>query len=160
MEFLEKGKRGELWAGLDQALYQALAIRDLPAAWLLTKPVSERADFERLSAPTAFNCGLCLYRLEEYEKALTALRRAEQAFGNAPELDIREKELFFQALKMSEDVYLRPLNPETGKCLERYGLIKTRWLTALCLLQLNRPQEAAPAIRFLAQYHIEINAFR
>lgn len=157
MEFLGKNKSEEQKAGLDNALYQALALDDLPAAWLLVKPLVERADFERLASVTAFNCGLCLYRLEEYEKALAALRRAEQAFGAAPDLELRGKELFLRALKSAEVAFLRPLNPEALKGLERYCLIRTRWLTVHCLLQLNRPREAAPAIRFLAQYQVVLD---
>ena len=124
MEFLGKGKSASQRPDLDSGLYQALAAGDLPGAWLLAKPCLERTDFEGLSASTAFNCGLCLYRLEEYEKALAGLRR--------------------------------PLNPQAPDGLERYGLIRTKWLAALCLLRLDRPREAAPAIRFLAQYHITI----
>lgn len=156
MDFLGKGSRAGQRADLDNGLYQALAVGDLPAAWLLARPRLERADFEGLSAPTAFNCGLCLYRLEEHEKALAGLRRAEQAFGAPPDLDIREKELFLRAVKADETVFLRPLNPQASDGLERYGLIRTRWLAALCLLRLGRPQEAAPAIRFLTQYHITV----
>lgn len=137
-------------------LYRALAAGDLPAAWLAARPLLERAKGEKLPAATAFNCGLCLYRLEEYEKALAGLRRAEQAFGAPPDLDIREKELFFRAVNAEKDVFLRPLNPQAPDGLERYGLIRTKWLAALCLLRLDRPREAAPAIRFLAQYHITI----
>ena len=88
--------------------------------------------------------------------ALAGLRRAEQAFGAPPDLDIREKELFFRAVNAEKDVFLRPLNPQAPDGLERYGLIRTKWLAALCLLRLDRPREAAPAIRFLAQYHITI----
>ena len=156
MEFLGKGKSASQRPDLDSGLYQALAAGDLPGAWLLAKPCLERIDFEGLSASTAFNCGLCLYRLEEYEKALAGLRRAEQAFGAPPDLDIREKELFFRAVNAEKDVFLRPLNPQAPDGLERYGLIRTKWLAALCLLRLDRPREAAPAIRFLAQYHITI----
>lgn len=156
MEFLGKGSCARQQPGLDNGLYHALAVGDLPAAWLLAKPRLERADFEGLSASTAFNCGLCLYLLEEYEKALSGLRRAKQAFGAPPDLDIREKELFLRAVRADETVFLRPLNPQAPDGLERYGLIRTRWLAALCLLRLSRPQEAAPAIRFLAQYHITI----
>ena len=68
MEFLGKGKSASQRPDLDSGLYQALAAGDLPGAWLLAKPCLERTDFEGLSASTAFNCGLCLYRLEEYEK--------------------------------------------------------------------------------------------
>ena len=156
MAFWGKGREEELREGTGPALYQALALNDLPAAWLLAKSLLERANFERLPAATAFNCGLCLYRLEEYEKALAGLRRAEQAFGAPPDLDIREKELFFRAVNAEKDVFLRPLNPQAPDGLERYGLIRTKWLAALCLLRLDRPREAAPAIRFLAQYHITI----
>ena len=156
MEFWGNGKHGELPAGMGNALYQALAVNDLPGARLLAGPLLERANFERLPAATAFNCGLCLYRLEEHEKALSCLKRAELLLGTPPDLDIREKEAFFRAVEADGEVYLRPLNPEAGRGLERYFLVRTRWLSAICLLRLGCRQEAAPAIRFLAQYHITV----
>lgn len=154
MDILRSGKPGGLTAGTDKALYQALAVDDLPAAWLWVRPLLERADFERLSAATAFNCGLCLYRLEEYERALDCLRRAEQQLNTLPDLDVRDRELFFRAVRADGQVSLRPLNPEADKGMERYFLIRTRWLTVLCLLRLERTQEAAPVIRFLEKYQI------
>ena len=157
MEFWGKGREEELREGTGPALYQALALNDLPAAWLLAKSLLERANFERLPAATAFNCGLCLCRLEEDEKALDSLKRAELLLGTPPDLDIRDKELFFRAAAADGQVFLRPLNPETGRGLERYFLVRTRWLSAFCLLRLGRGQEAAPAIRFLAQYHIRVD---
>ncbi|MDE6913809.1 MAG: hypothetical protein K2P35_08960, partial [Lachnospiraceae bacterium] len=138
------------------SLYRALATGDVPAAWLLTKPLLERSKMEKLSASTAFNCGLCLYQLNEYEKALASLRQAEQSLGTPPDLDTQEKKLFLQAVMAAQQVFLKPLDPENMKGLERYFLIRIRWLSALCLLHLERQQEAAPIIRFLAQYHIEL----
>ncbi|MCI9337545.1 MAG: hypothetical protein HFH93_08400 [Lachnospiraceae bacterium] len=156
MEFLENTKYGKLPVTAGDGLYQALAVGDLPAAWLLARPLMDRTKLDRLCAPTAFNCGLCLYRLKEYEKALAGLRRAEQLLGTPPDLDIREKELFFRAVEADDQVFLRPLNPGGDSGLERYFLIRVRWLTAHCLLRLERRQEAAPAIRFLSQYHIKL----
>ncbi len=139
-------------------LYRALAAGDLPAAWLATRPLLERAKGEKLPAATAFNCGLCLYRLEEYEKALAQLKAAEQLLGSPPDLDSGERRLFVQAVesvKKERQACLLPLDPE-GDGLKRYFLIRVRWLAGLCLLCLGRRQEAAPLIRFLAQYHIEL----
>jgi hypothetical protein len=156
MEFLGNGKSSELSANVSNSLYRALATGDVPAAWLLTKPLLERSKMEKLSASTAFNCGLCLYQLNEYEKALASLRQAEQSLGTPPDLDTQEKKLFLQAVMAAQQVFLKPLDPENMKGLERYFLIRIRWLSALCLLHLERQQEAAPIIRFLAQYHIEL----
>ncbi|MDE7207431.1 MAG: hypothetical protein K2N90_09815 [Lachnospiraceae bacterium] len=156
MEFLGNGKSSELSANVSNSLYRALATGDIPAAWLLTKPLLERSKMEKLSASTAFNCGLCLYQLNEYEKALASLRQAEQSLGTPPDLDTQEKKLFLQAVMAAQQVFLKPLDPENMKGLERYFLIRIRWLSALCLLHLERQQEAAPIIRFLAQYHIEL----
>ena len=72
------------------------------------QPLLERANFERLPAATAFNCGLCLYRLEEHEKALSCLKRAELLLGTPPDLDIREKESFFRAVEADGVVYIIP----------------------------------------------------
>ena len=157
MDFWGKGKYEELSADTGSALYQALALNDLPAAWLLAKPLLERANFERLPAATDFNCGLCLYRLEEYEKALDCLKRAELLLGTPPDLDAGEKELFLRAVQADGQVFLRPLNPKAGRKLERYFLVRARWLSALCLHRLGRRQEAVPAVRFLAQYQILVN---
>lgn len=156
MEFLGNGKSSELSANVSNSLYRALATGDIPAAWLLAKPLLERSKMEKLSASTAFNCGLCLYQLNEYEKALASLRQAEQSLGTPPDLDTQEKKLFLQAVMAAQQVFLKPLDPENMKGLERYFLIRIRWLSALCLLHLERQQEAAPIIRFLAQYHIEL----
>ncbi len=156
MEFLGNGKSSEPSANVSNSLYRALATGDVPAAWLLTKPLLERSKMEKLSASTAFNCGLCLYQLNEYEKALASLRQAEQSLGTPPDLDTQEKKLFLQAVMAAQQVFLKPLDPENMKGLERYFLIRIRWLSALCLLHLERQQEAAPIIRFLAQYHIEL----
>lgn len=138
---------------VDGSLYRALALGDLPGAWLLARPLLEPGRAECLSAPTLFNCGLCLFRLEEYERALTLLKRAERLLGSAAGPDTAERRLFVQALEAT-DAALLPLDPEWGPGLERYALIRVRWLTALCLLRLGREQEAAPILRFLAQYHI------
>ena len=51
MEFWGNGKHGELPAGIGNALYQALAVNDLPGARLLAGPLLERANFERLFLP-------------------------------------------------------------------------------------------------------------
>ena len=103
--------------------------------------------------PTMFNCSLCLFRLEEYERALTLLKRAERMLGSAAGLNTAERKLFVQAVETT-DAALLPLDPEWGSEMERYALIRVRWLTALCLLRLGREQEAVPILRFLAQYHI------
>lgn len=156
MEFLGTGKSQKSLTAADASLYRALAVGDLPAAWLLTRPFLERSKSEKLSVSTAFNCGLCLYRLGEYEKALAELKRAEQSLNIPPDLDIQEKKLFFQAIEADEQTALLPLDPECEKGLERYALIRVRWLTALCLIRLERQQEAAPIIRFLTQYQIKL----
>ena len=135
------------------SLYRALALGDLPGAWLVARPLLEPGRTECLSAPAAFNCGLCLFRLEEYERALTLLKRAERLLGSAAGLDTAERKLFVQAAETT-DTALLPLDPEWGPGMERYALIRVRWLTALCLLRLDREQEAAPILRYLAQYHI------
>lgn len=156
MEFLGTGKNSKPLTTVDNAVYRALACGDLPAAWLLVKPLLEQGKKEKLPVTTAFNCGLCLYQLEEYEKALAELRRAEQSLNNPLDFDIQEKKLFLQAIKTGRQTVLLPLDPESEKGLERYVLIRIRWLTAFCLLHLNRQQEADPVIRFLTQYQIEI----
>ena len=137
----------------DGSLYRALTIGDVPGAWLLARPLLEPGRTECLNTPTMFNCSLCLFRLEEYERALTLLKRAERLLGSAAGLDTAERKLFVQAVETT-DAALLPLDPEWGPGLERYTLIRVRWLTALCLLRLGREQEAAPILRFLAQYHI------
>lgn len=156
MDFLRSTKATEPFAENDDLLHRALSAGDLPAAWLLTRPLLERMKTNKLPAATAFNCGLCLYRLEEFEKALSILKKAEQSLGVPPELDTPEKRLFLQALQKNPQVFLLPLDPKGGNGLERYSLIRVRWLTASCLLRLERRQEAASAIRFLAQYQIEL----
>ena len=137
----------------DAPLYRALALGDLPGAWLLARPLLEPGRTECLNVFTAFNCSLCLFRLEEYERALTLLKRAERLFGSASGLNTAERKLFVQAVETT-DAALLPLDPEWGSEMERYAFIRVRWLTALCLLRLGREQEAAPILRFLTQYHI------
>ena len=137
----------------DGPLYRALAVGDLPGAWLLARPLLEPGRTECLNALTVFNCSLCLFRLEEYERALTLLKRAERLLGSAAGVNTAERKLFVQAVETT-DVSLLPLDPEWGSGMEQYALIRVRWLTALCLLRLGREQEAAPILRFLTQYHI------
>jgi len=161
MRFLENGGKQGLPDGSEGPLYRALAAEDLAAAWLLARPLIENMRIEstkteKLPAATAFNCGLCLYRLKEYEKALTQLKQAEQSLGMPPDLEPREKKLFFQAVEDMKQMFLQPLDPEGGKGLERYFLLRIRWLKAHCLTRLERFEEAASEIRFLAQYHIEL----
>ena len=73
------------------------------------------------------------------------------------EFDMAEKKLFMQALSVAgPQTALLPLNPDSGKGLARYGLLRVKWLATLCLLHLGRQQEAAAGIRFMRQYHIEI----
>ena len=155
MEFLGKNKNVAGPANMDGLLYSALAAGDLPAAWLITKPLVERAKTEQFSYATEYNCGLCFYQLEEYERTLSELKRAEQLVSNEPDFDIAERKLFLQALsKKGKMVVFLPLNPESSP--NRYALIRIRWLMALSLIHLERKQEAAPIIRFLSQYNIEI----
>ena len=156
MEFFGNGTSSELSANVSNSLYRALATGDVPAAWLLTKPLLERSKMEKLSASTAFNCGLCLFMLEEYERALMPLRRAERLLGSPAGLNVAERKGFLQAVSVSKNTALLPLDPEGEEGMGRYCLIRVRWLTALCLVRLERKQEAAPVLRFLEQYHIEI----
>ena len=137
----------------DGSLYRALALGDLPGAWLLVCPPLEPVRTECLNAITMFNCSLCLFRLEEYERALTLLKKAERLLKSTTGLNIAERKLFMQAAEIT-DVALLPLDPEWGPGMERYAFIRVRWLTALCLLRLGREQEAAPIQRFLEQYQI------
>ena len=142
--------------GADRPLYRALAIGDYPGAWLLARPLLEPGREDCLSASTAFNCGLCLFMLEEYERALMPLRRAERLLGSPAGLNVAERKGFLQAVSVSKNTALLPLDPEGEEGMGRYCLIRVRWLTALCLVRLERKQEAAPVLRFLQQYHIEI----
>lgn len=156
MEYMGKS-REKAGHALDGDLYRALTSGDLPAAWLITKAFTARPETDKTVYATAFNCGLCLYRLEEYEKALAELKRAEQLLGNPPDFDISEKKLLLQALALSgKEAALLPLDPDSCKSYERYGLLRVKWLMSLSLLQLGRQQEAASGIRFLRQYHIDI----
>ncbi len=155
MAFLENGKGTEISSTADGPLYRALATGDYPGAWLLARPLLEPGRVEQLSASAAFNCGLCLFLLEEYERALAPLKRAEQILGSPAGLSAAERKGFQQAVAASKDTVLLPLDPDGGEGMERYYLIRVRWLTALCLLRLERRQEAAPILRFLEQYHIE-----
>lgn len=158
MAFAGSGRASEPKTTAGGALYRALAVGDLGAAWLLTKGWLERGKTEKLPYTAAFNCGVCLYRLGEYEKALAQLKQAEQALGSPPDFDISERKPLEAALALAgEGTALLPLGPESGEKLERYGFLRVKWLTALCLLRLGRPQEAAPGIRFLRQYRIELS---
>lgn len=157
MELMGKSREKTGNTESEEDLYRALAVGDLPAAWLSARAFIERPKTEMLAYATAFNCGLCLYRLEEYEKSLAELAQAKQSLGNPPEFDVTEKKLFMQALSVGgPGMALLPLNPDSGKRLARYGLLRVKWLTVLCLLHLGRQQEAAADIRFLRQYHIEV----
>lgn len=140
----------------DKELYRALLAGDLPAAWLAEKKLSEN-EKEKDDPIFAFNCGLCLFLLEEWEAALGELKRAEHLFGNPPEFDVSEKKLFLKAIEQGggQTAFL-PLDPDSAVSRLRYGLLRTRWLTALCLVKLGRKQEAASVIRFLAQYNIVV----
>ena len=50
-------------------LYRALASGDLPSAWLICKDIKESSD-----PASEFNCGLCFFLLEEWEKALGRIK--------------------------------------------------------------------------------------
>lgn len=140
----------------DRPLYRALAAGDYPSAWLLARPFLEPARVESLSAVTVFNCGLCLFCTGEYENALVLLEQAGQSLGSPAGLNAAERKGFLQAVTASKDTALLPLDPGGGGGMEWYYLFRVRWLTALCLIRLDRRQEAAPVLRFLKQYHIEI----
>lgn len=155
MEMLGKGRERAERPETEGELYRALAVGDLPAAWLTARSFLEQAKTEKLSHATAFNCALCLFRLEEYEQALAQLRQAELSLGNPPDFDMGERKLFMQALTVTgAETALLPLDPDSGKNLERYGFLRVKWLATLCLLRLGRQQEAAAGIRFLRQYRI------
>ena len=136
----------------DRQMYNALSSGDLPAAWLLSKNICEE------NPASVFNRGLCLFMLEEWEKALAELKRAEQLLGNPPEPDISEKELFLRAIEQSgsERLYLPPLDPDAVKVCGRYGLIRVKLLSAMCLEKLGRGGEALTIKRFLSQYNINL----
>ena len=138
----------------DGALYRALACGDLPAAYTVSKDIKEKTNYA-----TAFNCGLCFYLLEEWEKALTDLKRAEQLLGNPPEYDISERKLFLKALEASGGGQaVLPLDNDAPSKCGRYALIRTRCLIVRCLKNLGRENEAAPVVRFLSQYNIQIQS--
>ena len=116
MEYMGKSREKAGHAPSDGGLYRALASGDLPAAWLITKAFTARPEADKTVYATAFNCGLCLYRLEEYEKALAELKRAEQLLGNPPDFDISEKKLLLQALALSgKEAALLPLDRAFSK---------------------------------------------
>lgn len=136
-------------------LYRALLAGDLPSAWLICKDIKDSSD-----PATEFNCGLCFFLLEEWEKAVVRLKNAEKLLGNPPEFDIADKKLFLKAVELKEKnggkEWLVPLDPDSAVSRTRYGLIQTRRLTVLCLIRLERNGEAAPLIRFLSQYNVNI----
>lgn len=138
-------------ANADMRLYRALSAGDLPAALLIKNPSEE-------NPASLFNRGLCLFRLEEWEKSLFELKRAERLLGSPPEIDVSEREAFIKALSFSkgERTHLLPLDPENAADCARYCLIRVRWIEALCLDKLGRNGEAAAIKRFLAQYQIEL----
>lgn len=142
----------------DIQLYRALSVGDLPAAYLINGGIAKnRTDSQNSAA--AFNRGLCLFLLEEYENALSELKRAEQLSGNPPEIDIMDKKLFAKALELSDHgqkTVLLPLDPDSAKSCARYILIRIKWLTALCLKALGRDGEASVIKRFLSQYNIDL----
>lgn len=140
----------------DVQLYRALSAGDLPAAQILCGRIVKAPGSD--NPASSFNCGLCLFLLEEYESALSELKRAEQQLGNPPELDIADKNLFFRALELSnreQRLFLLPLDPGSVKVCMRYMLIRVKWLTAFCLKALGREGEAAMIKRFLSQYNID-----
>lgn len=148
MELLGKNSQ----VALDEPLYRALSRGDLPAAYLISKDIKKKEN-----PATAFNCGLCLFRLGEWEKALADLKNAEQALGNQPEYDVSERRLFLKAVAVSvNEIPTLPLDPVAPQKCGRYALIRVRWLIALCLKALGRDSEAAPVERFLFQYDIKI----
>ena len=150
MELLGKSKTAEN-ASADEPLYRALVCGDLPAAYLISKDLKEKSN-----PATAFNCGLCLYKLGEWEKSLADLKRAEQSLGNQPEYDISERKLLLKSFEgFSDGAAFIPLDPAAPKKCARYSLIRVRYLIALCLFKLGRDGEAAPITRFLSQYNIK-----
>lgn len=155
MTFLGSGTTSDASWAADGSLYRALAVGDIPGAWLLSLPLLKPGQMERRAAPTMFNCALCLFLVGEYERALGPLKCAEQSLGGSAELSSAERKLFVQALETSNAALL-PLDPEGVAGMERYALIRVRWLTALCMLRLNRPEEAWPILRFLEQYGIKL----
>lgn len=148
----------------DMQLYRALSAGDLPGAYLICSSIDKDRTCTIENPATEFNRGLCLFLLEEYEAALSELKHAEQLCGNPPEIDISEKKLFNKAIAISnheisdheKSLAVKPLVPGSEKIYPRYILIRTKWLTALCLKTLGRDSEAAMLKRFLSQYNIEI----
>lgn len=143
----------------DIRLYRALAIDDLPAAYLVSASINKTGTYSGDNPATAFNRGLCFFLLEEYETALAELKRAEQLAGNPPEVDISDKKLFTKAIETAnreQRLSSLPLDPDQSKDCARYALIRIKQLTALCLKKLDRDGEAAMIKRFLSQYNIEV----
>lgn len=143
----------------DIHLYRALFAGDLPGAYLINCSIDKDKTCSIENPATAFNKGLCLFFLEEYEAALSELKHAEQLSGNPPEIDISERKLFNKAVELSnheQRLAIKPLDPGSEKIYARYILIRTKWLTALCLKALGRDGEASMIKRFLSQYNIEL----
>lgn len=143
-------------ANADLQLYRALCVGDLPAARILCGFTGKETGSD--NPASAFNRGLCLFLLEEYESALSELNHAERQLGNPPELDISDKKLFTKAFELAnreKKLCLLPLDPDSVNVCARYMLIRVKWLTALCLKALGREGEAAMIKRFLARYDID-----
>lgn len=148
----------------DIQLFRALSAGDLPAAYLISCSVDKNKTCSIDNPATAFNRGLCLFLLEDYEAALSELKHAEQLSGNPPEIDISERKLFNKAIDISnhevsnheQSLAVKPLDPGSVTIYARYVLIRTKWLTALCLKALGRDGEASVIKRFLSQYNIEL----
>lgn len=143
----------------DMQLYRALSAGDLPAAYLIISSVDKNKTCSLDDPATAFNRGLCMFLLEEYEAALSELKHAEQLSGNPPEIDISERKLFNKAIEISDhgqNLAVKPLDPGSASIYAKYILIRTKWLTALCLKALGRDGEVLMIKRFLSQYNIDL----
>ena len=143
----------------DIKLYRALSAGDLPAAYLIISFVDKNKTCSLDDPATAFNRGLCMFLLKEYEAALSELKRAEQLLGNPPEIDISERKLFNTAIAISnqeQSLAVKPLEPGFVKIYARYILVRTKWLSVLCLKALGREGEASAIKRFLSMYNIDL----
>lgn len=154
MDFFSKNQSAGVFpVKAADALFAALAAGDVSSAFILTQAY-EKAEAD---AATVFNRALCLYLLDEWEKALRELNRAEIALTKPQEAQMQDKRLVKKALEVTGERFaILPLCGEVVGKSTSLALVRIKWLSVRCLKNLGRNQEAMPIVHWLeTQYGIK-----
>lgn len=128
------------------AIYSALSAGDIVAAWVM----SDGSKLLEKCMATIFNHAVCLALMEEYDKALIDLKKAQLLLPSIIKSGKADRDKFKKAIMLcnAEQYALKPLS-RLAVSDAQYAEMRIKWLIALCCKRAGKSQEAVEIYRWL-----------